>query len=178
MQRRRLEDRLRQALAFVETCGAARLLDIGCGSGRFALEAARRGVTVIGYDISEEAIARAKVLAERAGVQDRCLFECVDITAVEFPPADAWFDLGCLQYVERTEDVLQALSHVPGVFSCLPRRGHALNLLRYVYRTVLKGSAFRTFSESELRRLLAAWEPVDIEADGNRFWITRPCSDV
>ena len=173
LQRRRLEERLRRALSFVDACGASRILDIGCGAGRFALEAARRGVTVLGYDISEAAIARASSLAEAAGLSDRCMFECVDITTMDFPAADAWFDLGCLQYVERVDDVVRALGHVPGAFSCLPRRGHALNLLRYVYRTLLKGSAFQTFSESDLRRLFTPWARVDIEADGNRFWITK-----
>ncbi len=46
-------------------------------------------------------------------------------------------------------------------------------LRAHLYRTLLKGSAFRTFSESEVRLLLRTWEPLAVESDGNRFWITK-----
>ncbi|SFR16357.1 Methyltransferase domain-containing protein [Lentzea waywayandensis] len=40
-----------------------RVLDAPCGSGRHSIELARRGYTVTGIDISDEAIAHARVLA-------------------------------------------------------------------------------------------------------------------
>ncbi len=47
---------------------ARRILDIGCGTGRHAIELAKRGYTVIGVDLSESQLARARDKADEAGV--------------------------------------------------------------------------------------------------------------
>ncbi len=46
---------------------ATRILDIGCGTGRHALELARRGYEVVGVDLSESQLQRAR---EKAAGQD------------------------------------------------------------------------------------------------------------
>lgn len=43
----------------------ARILDIGCGTGRHSIELAKRGYSVTGVDLSESLINRAKELAEK-----------------------------------------------------------------------------------------------------------------
>ncbi|SEP75873.1 class I SAM-dependent methyltransferase [Lentzea albida] len=49
---------------FIAGLGAGpRVLDAPCGSGRHSIELARRGYSVTGIDISEEAIAHARALA-------------------------------------------------------------------------------------------------------------------
>lgn len=45
-----------------------RILDIGCGTGRHAIELARRGYAITGVDLSESQIRRAKKKAEAADV--------------------------------------------------------------------------------------------------------------
>jgi SAM-dependent methyltransferase len=45
-----------------------RILDVGCGTGRHAIELARRGYTVTGIDLSEAQLARAREKAREAGV--------------------------------------------------------------------------------------------------------------
>lgn len=47
----------------------ASILDVGCGTGRHAIELARRGYDVTGIDFSEGMLARAKEKARTAGVQ-------------------------------------------------------------------------------------------------------------
>lgn len=46
-----------------------RILDIGCGTGRHAIELARRGYSVTGIDLSETMLARAREKATEMGVQ-------------------------------------------------------------------------------------------------------------
>src|SRR5688572_1223148 len=49
------------------------VLDFGCGSGREAIELARRGAArVIGVDIQEGALAAARQAAASAGVGELC----------------------------------------------------------------------------------------------------------
>ncbi|OBF79487.1 SAM-dependent methyltransferase [Mycobacterium sp. 852002-51163_SCH5372311] len=58
---------------------AGRGLDIACGQGLGAVWLARRGLTVLGLDISEVAIVQARDLARRSGVGDRCHFKTWDL---------------------------------------------------------------------------------------------------
>lgn len=44
------------------------ILDIGCGTGRHAIELARRGYSVTGIDLSESQLAKAQAKARKANV--------------------------------------------------------------------------------------------------------------
>jgi 2-polyprenyl-3-methyl-5-hydroxy-6-metoxy-1,4-benzoquinol methylase len=46
-----------------------RILDIGCGTGRHSLELARRGYTVVGFDLSPGMIEKAKILAQKENLK-------------------------------------------------------------------------------------------------------------
>ena len=54
-----------------------RILDVGCGTGRHAIELAGRGYAVVGVDLSEAQLARARAKAAERGL------------SVDFRPADA-----------------------------------------------------------------------------------------
>ncbi len=57
---------------------AHRILDVGCGPGRHAIELGERGHTVHGIDISERFIDLAREEARAAGVGDTVTFEVAD----------------------------------------------------------------------------------------------------
>ncbi|MCB1265347.1 MAG: methyltransferase domain-containing protein [Mycobacterium sp.] len=59
------------------TAGSA--LEIACGQGEASVWLARRGLDVVGLDISPVAIRRAGELAGLCGVADRCRFGVVDL---------------------------------------------------------------------------------------------------
>ena len=61
---------------------AKRILDIGCGTGRHAIELARRGYQVTGFDLSEAQLRRARDKAEAAGVD--VVFQRRDATLSHF----------------------------------------------------------------------------------------------
>jgi SAM-dependent methyltransferase len=69
-----------------------RALDVGCGTGTNAIFLAQHGFDVLGIDISEVAVEKA-----RAKAQGRCRFAAADFLAA--PPADGpfqfVFDRGC-----------------------------------------------------------------------------------
>lgn len=66
-----------------------RLLDVGCGSGQFALMAARDGLEVTGVDIAGNLVERARARAEAEGLRAR--FEEADAEALPFE--DGSFDV-------------------------------------------------------------------------------------
>ena len=77
-----------------------RILDIGCGTGRHAIELARRGYHVTGFDLSEGQLRLAREKAARAGV------------AVEFQHRDA-----ALPHFREEFDV--AIMFCEGAFSLM-----------------------------------------------------------
>lgn len=60
-----------------------RLLDLTCGPGLYAVEFARRGLSVTGVDFSPASIAYAHQLAEQEGVADRCTFIEQDVRVAD-----------------------------------------------------------------------------------------------
>ena len=64
-----------------------RVLDVGCGPGRHALELARRGITVLGIDASEDFVRLARAAAAAEGLA--ATFEVLDVRALAF---EARFD--------------------------------------------------------------------------------------
>jgi 2-polyprenyl-3-methyl-5-hydroxy-6-metoxy-1,4-benzoquinol methylase len=52
----------------IDPTSGARILDVGCGRGRHARIFARRGYTVTGIDLSEEAITEARTRAQSEGL--------------------------------------------------------------------------------------------------------------
>ena len=75
-----------------------RVLDVGCGPGRHALEFARRGIRCVGVDISERFIDVARTQAEAESLVDLATFERGDarrlgsVAAVAAVAASGGFD--------------------------------------------------------------------------------------
>jgi len=68
-----------------------KIIDIGCGTGRHAIELVKRGYTVTGVDLSEAQIARAREKAKEAGLTID--FQKHDARALPF---DGQFDLAIM----------------------------------------------------------------------------------
>jgi len=79
-----LEQRL--ALApWLKVPAGTRVLDIGCGVGRWSRLLASRGADVTGVDISPTMIEEARRRAQGEGVADRCHFLVGDISVLDVP---------------------------------------------------------------------------------------------
>ncbi|WP_156686944.1 class I SAM-dependent methyltransferase [Mycobacterium sp. Marseille-P9652] len=82
---------------------AGRALEIACGQGQAAVWLAQRGLTVWGVDVSSVAVDRARDLARRTGVADRCRFEAVDLDG-GLPAGPAVDVLMCHRFRDRRLD--------------------------------------------------------------------------
>lgn len=78
-----------QVVDAVEPVNGLRLLDIACGTGNAALEAARRGASVVGLDAAPRLLA---VAAERAA-QDRLELDWIEADMTELPFPEDSFDV-------------------------------------------------------------------------------------
>jgi ubiquinone/menaquinone biosynthesis C-methylase UbiE len=74
---------LEQRLAlrpWLRVARGCRVLDVGCGVGRWSRLLARRGAKVTGIDLSPTMIAEAERRAAHAGVAERCTFHVQDVS--------------------------------------------------------------------------------------------------
>lgn len=87
------------------------MLEIGCGDGVFAVEAAKNGFSVTATDISQSNLDAAKVSAEKAGVADKILFFQAD--AENLPFSDGQFDMVVASHIlEHLPKFKEGLSEV------------------------------------------------------------------
>lgn len=94
----------RHRLTF-EHCGdlnGATVLDIGCGTGRYSIECAKRGAArVVGIDFAPSMIEFSRKMARQMQVADRCEFICDDFLSHKFGDSfDVVLALGLFDYVK------------------------------------------------------------------------------
>jgi len=82
-----------------------RILDVGCGSGKLAIECARRGAEVYGVDVSKNMIRIAKEHCKRNNVK----VEFIVGDALKELPKNFDFSvaLGVLEYLEQPDELLR-----------------------------------------------------------------------
>jgi 2-polyprenyl-3-methyl-5-hydroxy-6-metoxy-1,4-benzoquinol methylase len=83
-------------------------LSVGCGHGRFELDALRAGLAerIEAFDLSPQAIEIARTQAEQAGLSGRATFRQSDANTDELGPAGALgaiFGVGSFHHVEKLE---------------------------------------------------------------------------
>jgi len=82
-----------------------KLLDVACGAGGPALRICKNtGCAVVGLDIHEQAVATARVLADRRGLSNLAAFEVVNASS-RLPFDDSTFDaITCIDAINHLPD--------------------------------------------------------------------------
>jgi ubiquinone/menaquinone biosynthesis C-methylase UbiE len=93
--------RIRNVLSLLPPLRGARVLDVGCGMGTFAIEAARLGATAVGLDLAAAALPAAQAVARQEGVD--AAFVRAD--AAVLPVPDASIDVAlAADFTEHLDD--------------------------------------------------------------------------
>lgn len=134
------------------------VIDFGCGEGGDAVEMAQRGARrVIGVDVRESVLERARAAAERAGVADRCHF-----TTGTDERADVIVSLDAFEHFDDPAGVLRAMR------ALLSDDGRALIVFGPTWYHPLGGHLFSVFPWAHLvftERALIRWRS-DFKTDG------------
>jgi len=83
-------------------CPGNRILDFGCGEGDSSILLAQFGATVVGVDITEDAVQVARDLAIAKGLEDKIEFQVGNVEALDFEDEsfDAIWCHGVLHHVD------------------------------------------------------------------------------
>jgi SAM-dependent methyltransferase len=160
------EDEAAFYLEVLDLPAASRILDVGCGTGRHAVEMAKRGYAVTGLDFSAGMLAEAKKRALEAGV------------SVEWIHADA------TEYVlpTRADGAICMLEAAVGLLgSADDAEEHDSAVLRNVSQSLEAGAPFLLGASNALKivRMLAqadvdggSFDPVSMVNRGSATWTT------
>jgi 2-polyprenyl-3-methyl-5-hydroxy-6-metoxy-1,4-benzoquinol methylase len=135
-----------------------RVLDVGCGAGRFSIRLAQHGWQAVGMDFAPEMTALAGAAAARAGVTERCTFLTDDFLTWA---ADGTYDLGLaigvFDYMADPAPLLAKLAALTGgrVVASFPRVMHPLVPLRWA-RLRLAGCPVHFYTRKKVERLAHA----------------------
>jgi 2-polyprenyl-3-methyl-5-hydroxy-6-metoxy-1,4-benzoquinol methylase len=146
---------LRVLCAAVKNRPLGRVLSIGCGDGTFELMLAQHADSVLGVDISPEAIAVAERAKQQAGVTNLD-FRCLSIVDLEL--AERFDTIVCVAFLHHLPvDALEYFLTTTyerlkpgGVLYTQDPNVHGI--LRYVGRRVL-GQSYDTFHSKDEREL-------------------------
>ena len=145
-----------------------RALDIGCGSGRYSIELARRGAEVVGLDFAPAMVELARELAEEAGVAERCHFEQCDFLSWSAPHHfDICLGMGFFDYIKDPGAFLERIYRLGAsqtVFS-FPIRWTLRTPTRWL-RLNMNNCPVYFYGKSQVDGLLrqAGWTSVEIHS--------------
>jgi ubiquinone/menaquinone biosynthesis C-methylase UbiE len=178
-------ERFRRTVAECTPVGGAslpRVLDVGCGSGRFSVAVAKAGVReVLGLDFAPSMLDIARQLAERQGVGDRCRFEAGDFMERKFAePFDIALAIGLFDYVADCAPFLRKMRRVSRVkvVATFPRRWTWRAPLRKL-RLALRGCPVFFFTRPQVERLMAeaGFQRFTIERIGKIYFVVGHCGE-
>lgn len=158
-----------------------RICDIGCGSGRFVTELAKRGAAhVTGVDVAPEMLKLAQQLVTQDGVQDKCDFVHADVLNWK---TDQKFDetiaIGFWDYIQDPPQRLRNIRSftTERFLSAWPRFWTWRMPVRKVRLQYIRGCPVYFFREPQIFKMLeeAGFKVVSSEVVGKLFCVdARP----
>jgi len=155
--RRSIYERFDYVMGAAKEMGEVSVLDVGCGSGRYAVALARAGAhKVVGVDFAPSMVEMANTLARETDVADR-----VHIFAADFlqAPLDEKFDLSiAMGYFDYTMDPLAHLKRMAEhttkrLIASFPSWSLFRSPQRRLRYRVLHHSPVYFYREADVRRL-------------------------
>lgn len=154
--RKGLFERYELTFAHAGDLHGARVLDIGCGTGRFSIECAKRGASVTGIDFAPSMVEFSREVAKQMGVEDRCEFIVGDFLEHEFAePFDVILALGVFDYVREPSAMMERVKALrPRTFvASYPEFAPVYGLQRFVRYNLIRQCPIYYYDRELIERL-------------------------
>jgi ubiquinone/menaquinone biosynthesis C-methylase UbiE len=178
--RRDMYERFEFAMDASDPVAGRTFLDVGCGSGVYCLELARRGAArVTGLDIADAMLDVCRAAADREGLGTRCDFVRGELLQLRpDAPSDVTLGIGLFDYLADPLPVLRKMREVTRdrVILSFPRLNTWRAPVRWV-RLSLRGCEVHFYSERRVRQLLsdAGLKVQRFEQVGKLYCIVAAC---
>ncbi len=152
-------------------------LDVGCGSGRYSLELARRDARkVIGLDVSKNMIEICKKGAAEEGLSDRTLFVQTDLLEYDLEhKVDICIGIGLFDYIKHPLAVLGKMREAATgkVIGSFPR-AWTWRVPPRMLRLAIKGCPVYFYTKSKVDELLnqAGFKGYELAKIGQLYCVT------
>jgi len=154
-----------------------RICDIGCGTGRFVTEFAKRGAEhVTGVDVAPDMLRLSKDLVTKDGVADQCDFVLADVLNWKTDQKyDTTIAIGLWDYIQDPPERLRLIrKFTTGTFlSAWPRFWTWRMPIRKVRLQYIRGCPVYFFRRPQVEKMLrdAGFEVVKCETIGKLFCV-------
>ena len=133
-----------------------KILDAGCGSGRYAVALAGAGARIVGIDFSPQMIKLAEHLAREKNLQDRCRFVLGDFKDVPLiEQFDMTIAIGFFDYLKNPQEHFDKMLDVTSrkIIASFPAQGRWQNVIRRARLKFLRCPVY-FYDKEKIRRLL------------------------
>lgn len=148
----------RHTMRYIAQVNPGRVLDIGCGSGVYLLELARKGIAVTGLDACKEMIDVTESLLEQNGLGGRVqtvVADYLDWSEAKGQDYDLALAIGVLDYTPDAAAYLASFRRVASeVIMTFPARSVFSFIADFSYRQ--HGICGYFYGEQQIRNLLRA----------------------
>ncbi len=176
--RKPMFDRFVYTIEGIGKAAGKRVLDIGCGSGRYCVEIAKAGAHVTGIELSTEMLKMAEERVKAVGVADKVKLIEADFVAwadqQKGRAFDVAFAMGVLDYVEDAPAFIQRMGKVAKtVMASFPKPTLVRMPLRKL-RYGLRNCPVHFYREIDIRQMFekAGLTKLDIRPMGPGYFVT------
>lgn len=154
--RRSMQKRFELTLQELKGVKAKKILDIGCGSGRYSIALAQNKIYISGIDFAHKMIEQARIYAKAKGLENFCNFVVGDFLDYQFTEKfDISIAIGFFDYVKKPIKYLQKIKSLTKgkIIMSFPAKWRFRNIIRRVRLKIL-GCPVYFYSRSDIEKNL------------------------
>lgn len=160
-------ERYKRTVSFLGSNEVNTVLDVGCGSGRYAVDLSKKGMTITGVDLAKEMLDIAESNSHKLGFKNTFIEGSYLDVKIE-KKHDAAILMGLFDYISTPEDIFLKLKKDTSkyILASFPKPGGFLGWQRKV-RYNMRNCQLFYYSKESLEKLMSSSGITNYELQDN-----------